>query len=340
MKLKVATIILAVVVFLFLATGTGFVLWYKAMLQPLKPDCSNCQKSLVVASGQAVSDVATSLETEGLIKNALAFRVYWQINGSADGIQAGTYELSPAQDAKDITKVLMGKPNGVFRVTFLPGGTLADAKKTLLGLGYTAEEVDAAFTKAYDHPVLAGKPAKADLEGYIYGETYEFYKNAQIEDIVKRCLDELWDVVQHDDLVAKFQRQGLNLYQGITLASIVQRESGNAKDQPGIARVFLNRLAEDMTLGSDVTYQYAADKLGVERNPELESPYNTRLHTGLPPGPISAPGQSALHAVGNPSNSQYLFFLSGDDNKIYYGTTNSEHEQNIQNHCAKKCQIL
>ena len=92
-----------------------------------------------------------------------------------------------------------------------------------------------------------------------------------------------------------------------------------------------------MTLGSDVTYQYAADKLGVARDPNLDSPYNTRKYKGLPPGPISSPGLSALQAAAAPASGDYLFFLSGDDNKTYFAHTNEQHEQNILQHCQKKC---
>jgi UPF0755 protein len=139
--------------------------------------------------------------------------------------------------------------------------------------------------------------------------------------------------------VAKFKTRGLTLYQGITLASIVQRESGGG-DEAQIASVFYNRLRIDMVLGSDVTYQYAADKAGVPRDVNLDSPYNTRRYPGLPPGPIAAPGLRALLGVANPAQTDYLYFLSGDDDVTYYGTTLAEHEKNIADHCKEKCQIL
>ena len=95
-----------------------------------------------------------------------------------------------------------------------------------------------------------------------------------------------------------------------------------------------------MTLGSDVTYQYIADKLGIERDYNLDSPYNLRLYAGLTPTPISTPGVSALTAASNPGVNDYLYFLSGDDGKTYFGSTNVEHEQNIVDHCQEKCKII
>ena len=111
-------------------------------------------------------------------------------------------------------------------------------------------------------------------------------------------------------------------------------------DEAGIAQVFYSRLALNMPLGSDVTYQYIADKLGVPRDPNLDSPYNTRKYTGLPPGPISTPGKAALLAVATPATTDYLYFLNGDDNVTYFSKTLDEHEANIKNHCQIKCQAL
>jgi UPF0755 protein len=109
---------------------------------------------------------------------------------------------------------------------------------------------------------------------------------------------------------------------------------------PQIAQVFYLRLAQSMPLGSDVTYQYIADRTGVARDPDLDSPYNTRRYAGLPPGPIATPGLKALLAVANPAQTDYLYFLSGDDDITYFGRTFQEHEANIKNHCQEKCQIL
>ena len=153
-------------------------------------------------------------------------------------------------------------------------------------------------------------------------------------------------IVKKYNLEEKFKARGLTLYQGITLASIIQRESigcgsgvETCEDQRKIASVFYNRLKANMPLGSDVTYQYIADKTGVERSPNLKSPYNTRIQKGLTPGPIASPSLSALNAAADPINSDYLYFLSGDDDITYFAKTNEEHEANVKAHCQKKCQI-
>ncbi len=92
-----------------------------------------------------------------------------------------------------------------------------------------------------------------------------------------------------------------------------------------------------MPLGSEVTFEYAAKKLGVAATPTLDSPYNTRIYPGLPPGPIATPGVDAMKAVANPASGDYLYFLSGDDGKTYFAMTDAEHERNITDHCQQKC---
>ena len=223
----------------------------------------------------------------------------------------------------------------------MPGATVAQNKKVFEDLGYSTSVVDAAFAKTYTSALFDGKPASADLEGYVYGETYSFVTGTSVETILERTFSEYLSAVKENNLVSRYASHGLSLYEGITLASIVQKEaSASGDDMPQIAQVFYKRLASDMPLGSDVTYQYIADKTGVKRDPSLDSPYNTRIYKGLPPGPIATPGLKALLAVASPASGDYLYFLSGDDDVTYFAKTLEEHEANIKNHCHEKCQIL
>jgi UPF0755 protein len=151
-------------------------------------------------------------------------------------------------------------------------------------------------------------------------------------------------VITDNNLVAQFKTQGLSLYQGITLASIIQREVlsvGGAttptSDQQQVAQVFFSRLTIGMPLGSDVTFIYGAKKLGVEPISTLNSPYNTRIIAGLPPGPISSPGLTALIATAQPADGDYLYFVAGDDGTTHFGRTLVEHEQNVRQYCTIEC---
>ena len=234
----------------------------------------------------------------------------------------------------------------VFDFMIRPGETIYEVKQSLMEVGYPATEVDSALKANYDFSFLQGRPDGATLEGYLFGETHEFYKSASAKEVIETFLKGMGDVIKSNDLEKKYAEQGLSLYEGITLASVVQKEAPSP-EQPTVAQVFLTRLNAGIPLGSDVTVSYALDTIDPDRQTyqdnqaalTVDSCYNTRVHAGLPCGPISNPGLSALLAVANPSDTSYLYFLTGDDGLMYYSYTESEHNQNIYSHCQKLCNI-
>lgn len=299
---------------------------------------------MTVASGDNISSVAEKLKSNDLISSKFSFELYAKLNKKTN-IKAGNYELTKAMTIPDILNRLNeGQKIKTFSVMFLPGGTVSMAKKTLISVGYSENEVKEALSMDYSNEfpqLFKNKPKDADLEGFLYGETHTFENGTSAKDIVRRFLKDFEKVVIDLKLEEKFKKQGLTLYEGITLASIVQRETlADFEDQKMVAGVFFNRIKSGMNLGSDVTYQYIADKLGVERRVDLDSPYNLRRYSGLTPTPISTPSVNALRAVAEPSTHNYIFFLSGDDDKTYFGITEKEHNENIKKHCQKKCLII
>ena len=246
----------------------------------------------------------------------------------------------------------------VFSFTITPGETIFDVKKKLLTVtrdnsddeekvpNYTAEEIEAAFNADYDFEFLRNRPAGASLEGYLYPETHEFYASDTVEAVIQKFLEGMNKVIVENDLVSKYAEHNLSLHDGITLASVVQKESVPG-EQATVAQVFYSRLAYGWKLGSDVTVSYALDLVDPERTIyrdnaaalTIDSCYNTRLYAGLPCGPISNPGLSALQAVANPADSAYLYFLTGDDGMMYYSYTEAEHNQNAYLHCQTLCNV-
>lgn len=328
-----------------LAVATAVLVWYNTQLAALGSD----KQHLIVVTieqGATPVEIGELLQSKAVIRSSTAFDIYTRLVNKRNVLQAGTYRLSPAENTPEIVEHLVKGDVDEFSITFYPGGTLKQHRKVLIDAGYTAAEVDEALSATYDSPLFESKPASADLEGYIFGQTYQFNAGASVSDILKRTFEEFYATLSDNNLKAGIKAQGYTLYQGITLASIVQKEvaspgsSEPSSDQKQVAQVFYSRLAAGMTLGSDVTYQYAADKLGVQRDVNLDSPYNTRRYEGLPPGPISSPGASALGAIAAPASGNYLFFLSGDDDITYFARTDAEHEANIRDHCQKKCLIL
>ncbi|MBQ7802684.1 endolytic transglycosylase MltG [Candidatus Saccharibacteria bacterium] len=337
--------------------------WYNASISPkiASKDCASIFASdesdpchtieVKIPDGSTVTSIAAALKDAGIIRSSLSFRIYATLNKVSSDLKAGTYHLSPSESVEKIVEKLRAGTNDaiVFRFTALPGETMKDIKKRLMSIGYEEAEIDAAFSKKYDHPVLASKPADASLEGYLFGETYEFYTTDSVETIVIRMLDELYTVVQKNNLNQKFNNLGLTLHEGIVLASVVQKEAGTTtkEDMANVAGVFYNRLNNGMTLGSDVTAKYAADLVDPERKTytdnaavlQIDSCYNTRLYAGLPCGAISNPSALVLIATANPSDSSYLYFLTGDDGMMYYGNTESEHLQNRDRYCQELCNV-
>ncbi len=336
-KKRLLWILITLITLLIVACGGAF-MWYRLSLRPVNAGDTS-RTRVDIASGSSPASISQLLSDKKLIRSTLVFDIYTRLSGTRSKLQAGTYSLSPSESTEEIVDHLVKGKVDQFNITFLPGATLAENRTQLLNAGYNEHDIDAALQKTYTSPLFTDKPAATDLEGYIYGDTYNFDSSATPEQILTKTFDQYYQAVQQNDLIAGFQSQGLTLYQGITLASIIQREVSNSKDQKQVAQVFLKRLRSGIPLGSDVTYQYAAKKMGVAASPDLDSPYNTRKYAGLPPGPIATPGLSALRAVAQPADGDYLYFLSGDDGVTYFATTEQQHEQNIQDHCKIKCAV-
>lgn len=336
---RILLIIISILLVILVAGGVAGALWYQRALSAVGGDDSQLT-AVTIQSGSSPSSIANQLEAEGLIRSAYAFRIHTKLNNTENFLQAGSYRLSPGYTTPEIVEHLTNGNTDTFDITFLPGATLADNKKVLLAAGFSEEEVDSAYRATYDTPLFAGKPSNMDLEGYIYPETYRFSSTATVEEILLHSFETYYGVVERNNLVARFDALGMNLYQGITFASIIEKESSAGSDQAQISQVFHSRLAIGMELGSDPTYQYITDKLGVPRDINYDSPYNTRRYPDLPPGPIAVPAEDALIAAANPAQGDYLYFLSGDDDVTYFSRSLSEHEQNIANHCQVKCQLI
>ena len=326
------------------------------------PDCH--YQKFEIKTNQTIGDIAENLKKAGLIRSDFAFKTYLKLSSKSAKIKAGTYSLRANLSAKEIVEQMEKgvASSEVFNLTVLPGETLKEIKQKLVKLGYLSEQIDTALLKKYDSPVLKGlydsegkltnpaQPANVALEGYLYGETYQFYKGETVEHIFETMINQLNSVVVANHIEEKFQKRGFSLREGLILASIIQKEA-HSEDMPGVSMVFQNRLKVGMTLGSDVTATYAADLVNPNRDRndpnnnlrvlETDNLYNTRKHTGLTPGPICSPGITAILAVAEPDENKrsMRYFLTGDDGKMYYSVTDTEHTQKIRDYCQKLCSV-
>lgn len=328
---------LAVLIVVVLGGGLVSYNWYNRSLQPL--DASHKQKvRFIVHQGEGNAEIAQNLQKAGIIRSSAATVLYLEFTHKSANLQAGTYAISPSLSVPKIVEHLEKGKTDLFMVTILPGRSLAELKQDLIKNGYSGSEIDAAFKAKYDSPLLADKPGSADLEGYIFPETFEMQADDSLQKLFQKSMDTLYDRLKTNGLIEKFKAHNLNIHQALTLASIIQKEASEPSDQPQVAQVFLTRLQRGIKLESDVTFLYAAQKLGVQPRVDLRSPYNTRLVSGLPPTPISNMNYSALQAVADPAQGDFLFFVAGDNGKIYYGKTLQEHQDNIKKYCHKLCQ--
>lgn len=334
---RIVAFSLAGLIGLLVLAGIGGYLWYQDQLRSPAPQSSE-KLRLTVKNGDTSANVAAELVRQGAIKNRQAFELYYRFNQKT-GLKTGVYLLDRKMDVPQMVAHLeSGKPDE-FTLTFLPGGTVRDAKQVLTRAGYDQAAVDAAFAKTYNHPLFATKPAGVGLEGYIFGDTYNFYTGASPEEILTKVFDHMNEVIAQRKLDQAFEQRGMTRYQGIILASIIQKEVAGKSDMATVSQIFHSRLAQNISLGADATFVYAARQQGVAPRVDLPSPYNTRLHTGLPPGPIAAPGVDALVAAAKPAPTDYLYFVSGDDGKTYFSKTNEEHERLTRQYCVRNCAL-
>lgn len=298
------------------------------------------QKVFVVQSGASVREIATGLHGQGLIREVWAFEWYVRDNNLRSKLQAGTYRFSPAQSIPDIAiKMAEGKV-AVDLITLLPGQRIDQLREAFIKAKFDPVAVDAALDplRYSDSPALADMPAGANLEGFLYPDSYQKDANTDPSVIVRAALTEM-EARLTPSIRAAFARQGLSVYQGVTLASVVEREVSNVSDRQQVAQVFLKRLKNNQPLESDVTAFYGAILDGKPQSVDYPSSYNTYMVKGLPRGPISNVTESSLNAVASPAQTDWLYFVAGDDGKTYFSKTLQEHEALVAQHCRKLCSL-
>jgi UPF0755 protein len=295
-----------------------------------------------VDQGESTPSITGRLYEQGLISNPGAFRTFLVYSGLDTTIQAGEYTLSPGLPAVEIARALQDPTPTHVNFRILPGWRLEEIAAALptSGLTIPPEQFLAAAKKRPEGFSFSSLlPEPVSLEGFLLPEVYFLERTITPDEMIRSMLDTFEDKVG-DDLRNGFERQGLNLYEAVTLASMVEREAVAESDMPLIASVFYNRIRIGMKLDSDPTVQYA---IGYNEKQETwwtnplsladlkyNSPYNTYVYTTLPPGPISSPTLPALRAAAFPAQTPYFYFRAGCDNsgKHLFAETFQEHLNN------------
>jgi len=309
------------------------------ILQPV--DAGGGRVIFEVELGESVPDMAARLQGEGIIRSAEAFQTYLVYSGLDTGVQAGEHQLSPALNALQIALAMQDATPLEVSFSVLPGWRAEEIAALLPTSGLAVSEDDF-LALVRDPSGLDLPPSLADLaslEGFLYPDVYRLERDISAEEMLLTFVRRFDEQVPQTAREA-LERQGYSLVEGVTLASIVQREAVVAEEQPMIASVFHNRMQDGMKLDSDPTVQYAvgfdADRASWWVNPitaadlQTDSPYNTYLYAGLPPGPIANPALSAIQAVAFPAQTPYYFFRARCDGsgRHVFARTYEEHLSN------------
>ncbi len=333
---KILPIALGVVILVSLVSLLSLRQWYQRNLEPVSDVYS--EQITIIENGSTTTAIANQLDDENLIRNARAFDWYVNSYDTDKFLQAGTYKLSPSLSSQEIAQIILDGKVETDLVRVSPGRRLDQVATSLVEFGFSEAEVKAAVNANYTHPLFQDKPAGTSLEGYIFPETYQTTNASTARSVLEHSFNVFYDQLTNE-IMSGISKQDLNLYEAIILASIIQKEVSDPETQRQVAQVFLKRFSEGTVLGSDVTFIYAAELAGDQPTVDYDSPYNTRINAGLPPGPISNFNFSALEAVANPADGDYLFFVAGDDGKTYFANTLAEHEANVANYCFKLCEL-
>ena len=341
---KIVGIIVLSLFIIIGGTAVGGYMYVKSALQPVDED-NNKSVNVEIPIGSGVTSIGNILEENGIIKNAFIFKYYVKFNNES-GFQAGNYDLTPAMTLDEIiTSLKTGKVmlKAEFKIT-IPEGLQLDqiAERIAKETPYTTEEILKKLDdKSYIEELIAKYPdllkeeeimaeaIKHPLEGYLYPSTYPFYEEEpSLEAIIEKMVSQTQDVLTQYE--TSRVEQDLTVHELLTMSSLVEEEATEKADRGKISSVFYNRLEEGMPLQTDPTVLYALGEhksRTLYKDLEVESPYNTYKHTGLPPGPIANAGLSSIEAALKPDNTEYYYFLASKEGTVYYSETLDEHNE-------------
>ena len=309
---------------------------------------------ILIESGQGVKQIATKLEENELIKKTSRFSYYIWFKGWGEKLQAGEYTLSKNMSIAEIAeRIATGQTESNENIIkIIEGWDISEIGHYLETQGmFQAEElmelvgfpkIDYRLNKKMPTPkdfsaeysFLADKPKYYNLEGYLFPDTYRVFKDATIEDVVKKMLSN-FDKKITAEMRAEINRQGKTVYEILTLASIIEKEVVDPEEMKMISDIFYKRIKDGIALQSDATVNFITHK-GTTR-PSLDDlavddPYNTYKYRGLPPGPIANPGLAAIEAAIYPTTNSYYYFLTTPEGEAIYSKTYNEHLTNQYNY--------
>lgn len=326
-------------ILLYLIFLSGYQIW-KGCTLPVSETGKN--KIILIPAGSTFSSAAQQLETNGLIKSKRAFYCLAWYKNATTRIQAGEYELSPAQTPIEILDYLVQGKNRRYMVTIPEGYNLFQVNDLLENAKLTSG--DSFLKVAKDRNILRNLGIKADsAEGYVYPDTYQLTRGATEREMLRTFVNRFREVWNSEGFSRRTEELGVQIHDIVTLASIVEKEAMQSREMPLIACVFWNRLKKNMPLQADPTVYYGILVETKTKKRRLRwkdlrkrTPYNTYVNRGLPKGPISNPGKESIRATLYPSKKDYFYFVSKNNGTHYFSRTLAEHNRAVNQYQRRR----
>lgn len=349
---RIVLIVTVLLLVLIGIIGGGGYLYIQSALKPMDPG-SKVQKKVEIPIGSSVTGIAERLESNGIIKDAKVFKYYVKLKNEG-GFMAGEYQLSPSMDVQEIVgRLKTGKvlAEATFKIT-IPEGKQLKEIASIMAQATKQNETDVLNKlndKEYVKTLIAKYPdiltedvlnpaVMYPLEGYLFPATYPFYKtNPSVEEMVEAMLNKSRDVLGNYAEVGK--EKNLTIHQMLTMASLIEEEATEQADRKKISSVFYNRMDKGMMLQTDPTVLYAQGRHKervVYKDLEVNSPYNTYKHTGLPPGPIANAGKTSIEAALDPEKTDFYYFIATPEGEVIFTKTLDEHNREKAKHISSK----
>jgi UPF0755 protein len=330
--------LLLFVILLLVVCAAGATWFYLGVNRPYK-GYAEPEQFVEIPPGSGTAAIARRLADAGVVTDVNTFRLALWVTGQGRRLQAGEYRFDHPLSARQVAEKIGRGEVYVHPITFREGLTIKQMAELYesRGFGPAKDFVEAAKNVAL---VQAIDPAAKDLEGYLFPDTYALPRRATADQLVARMVASFTKALT-PDLIEKATANGQSVRQLVTLASIVEKETGKAEERPMVAAVYANRLKIGMGLQCDPTVIYALERAGrfngnlTREDLQFDSPYNTYRYAGLPPGPIAAPGRASLEAAADPASVPYLYFVSRNDGSHAFASTLDEHNRNVQQYQIK-----
>lgn len=281
--------------------------------------------------GDGAKNIAEKLQKSHLIKRDFYFLLYVSVNGSSAGLQAGEYEITPCMSVREIAdKIIRGEVIRDISFTIPEGFTSKQIEERLHVLNL-ASEISNMRAKEFKsrYRFLRDTPDVANLEGYLFPDTYFVKREARNEEVVTKMLD-TFEAKLDQELQNEIIGQGRTIYEIVTMASLIEKEVRTLEDKKIVSGILWKRISVQMPLQVDATITYILDKnttVLTHEDLKADSPYNTYRYRGLPPGPISNPGLESINAAIYPAENEYWYYLSKPDGETVFSTTLEEHNR-------------